>query len=458
MNFPVWLPAVISVCASACSSTGMSSPAEPIGFTFNTTEGSFASFGWSGAVHDVTGPSDTPFEVKTAECDNELCRFEGPVDSRAKVDRRRCLFRMSKTCATDGDCPLDHGNATPCVYVYDTPIATPLPGADNNIGACGWSYIPLTTADGKPTITGTLNLTTGALDLESFTVLLPLNASGAGTFAGVCAECVGDRMANDGVKDGTCRLATHLGAAPDPSKGPFPIADHSIDLGMPCDVNRTGTIGGYNGSYSMDCSPTVVSGLGSPLQFGGSFSSSGVQLSLSADSPDCTAPGFTDKKCFCGMCTDGKTPCMSKADCGAGGSCVGASLPTAQTSADNVPVAGNLCDRGICNWDEQQGIGMCLAPILAPPGMPPPMVGCYPAPVTGSKGADGKDLKITAPGLGQRDPRVSTLYHANTAGARCIAAGSAHEAVPLNRQLGLPGLLFQKRNFQISVKYPENQK
>ncbi|HEX3476059.1 MAG TPA: hypothetical protein VHT91_13635 [Kofleriaceae bacterium] len=457
MKSPSWLSLAIWACAaSGCSSTMPGSP-QPIGFTFNTTEGSFASFGWSGAVHDVAAPPDTPFEVKTTECDNDVCRFAGPVASSAKVDRRRCLFRMSKTCTADGDCPLDHGNPTQCVYVYDTPIATPLPGADNNIGACAWSYIPLVTPDGQPTITGTLNLATGALKLESFTVLLPLNASGMGTFAGVCAECVGDTMANDGVKGGTCRLATQLGAAPGP-QGPFPIADHSIDIGMPCDVNRTGTIGGYGGSYSMDCSPTVISGLGPPLQFGGSFSSSGVQVSLSADSPDCTAPGFSGKKCFCGMCADGKTACLSNAECGTGGSCVGASLPTMPTSMDNVPVAGNLCDGGACNWDEQDGTGTCPASVLAPPGMPAPTVGCYPSPTKGSKGADGKDVTITAPGLGQPDPRIPTLYHANTAGARCIAAGSAHESVPVNRQLGLPGLLFQKRNFLIDVKYAEDQK
>ncbi len=451
MNSLAWLSVVVWACASGCGSTSTPST-QPIGFTFNTAEGTFASFGWSGAVHDVTAPPETPFDVKTTECDNDVCRFAGPVDTGAKVNRRRCKSRMSQTCTTDNDCPMDD-DLPRCVYIYDTPLATPLPSGNNNIGACGWTYIPFTNPDGTPTITGTLNLSTGALNLESFTVLLPLNATGPGTFAGVCAECVGDKMANDGVKDGHCQVATQLGPSPD-SEGRIPIADPDVvDRGMPCDVNRTGTLGNYGGSYSMDCSPTVVSGLGPPLQFGGSFSSSGVQVSLSAASPDCTAPGFTDKKCFCGMCTDGQTACMSKADCGAGQSCIGASRPTALTSTDNVPAASNLCDKGICNWNAQEGTGKC-----SPPGMPDVTIGCYPAPASGSKGADGTDLTISGAGLGVPDPQVPTLYHANTAGASCIAAGSTPQSVPVARQLGLPGLLFQKRNFQISVKYAEDQK
>lgn len=53
-------------------------------------------------------------------------------------------------------------------------------------------------------------------------------------------------------------------------------------------LNRTGTIGGCDGNYSMDCSPTMIFSGRPPLQFGGSFTSSGLQVSLSDQSPDCT--------------------------------------------------------------------------------------------------------------------------------------------------------------------------
>jgi hypothetical protein len=427
-------------------------PGDPIGFTFESTAGSVASFGWTGAVHDVVEPPGTPFGVKTTECRAGVCRFEGPTDPGGKVNRQRCLFRMSKTCNADTDCPLDGAKPTPCVYIYDTPIATPLRGSTNKLGACAWSYIPIAAAGQPPTIAGTLNLASGTLNLENLTVLLPLNSNPDGTFRGACAECIGDTKPNDGVREGTCKLATHRGdlaAAADP--------DMSPDLGMPCDINRTGTIGGYDGNYSMDCSPTVIASPRPPLQFGGSFTSSGFQISLSDRSPDCTAPG---QKCFCGMCPDNKTACMSKEDCG-GLSCTSPpeaicqpnplpgdpsydpKLGVNQCKADPTKFAvfSNDCFDGICKWDEDKGVGSCKS------RWPDQhVVGCYPS---------GPNASIVAPGYAQRDDHVGTIYQANTAGASCIPAGPS---VQLNSQLGLPGLLFQKRNFQIIPAYEEDKK
>jgi hypothetical protein len=434
MKFLAWFSVIAWSCVvSSCTGTEKMVSTDPIGFTFKTAEGSFADFGSSGVVHNVTGPVDTPFEVKTTRCEDEVCRFEGPADSGSRVNRRRCLFRMSKTCTKDSECPLDKGNPTPCVYVHDAPIATPLVGTDNKIGACGWTYIPLATEDGKPTITGTLNLATGYLNLENFTVLLPLNATGMGRFAGACGECAGDTSPNDGVKDGICMLATHLGKQPGPND-PRPVADPTPDLGMPCDVHRSGVIGGYDGNYSMDCSPTVTSGVGSPLRFGGSFTSSGIQVSITPQSPDCTDPSFAGQKCFCGMCSDG-TACMSNADCHTG-TCIAASIPADPTNPMNVPGAANLCVNEQCNWDDDADVGTCVSKAGG-------MVGCYP------------DTQITVQGRAELDRHVNTVYYADTAGARCIPAG---QSAPLNRQLGLPGLLLQKRNFQITPIHAEGQK
>jgi hypothetical protein len=449
---------IVWTCAASGCSSGVDSNApsgEPIGFTFESTAGSFASFGWTGAVHDVIESAGTPFGVKTTECSDGVCRFEGPTDPKSKVNRRRCLFRMSTTCTADSDCPLDGRNPTPCVYIYDTPIATPLLGRDNKLGACAWSYIPIAAAGKSPTITGTLNLASGALNLENLSILLPLNSTAMSTFRGACAECVGDPMPNDGVPQGTCRLATHRGplatsAEPDPSP----------DLGMPCDINRTGTIAGYEGNYSMDCSPTVIASVTPPLQFGGSFTSSGFQVSLTDDSPACTTPG---QKCFCGMCPDNLTACMSNADCGGQqcaapleADCQPNPLPTDigydsklqvnqckkyPTDPTKFAVASNYCASGQCNWDTEKGVGTCTSKL--PDAR---VVGCYPS---------DSHASIIAPGRAERDDHVGTIYSAHTANARCIPAG---KSASLNSQLGLPGLLFQKRNFQIIPEYEEDSK
>src|ERR1043165_260668 len=307
------------VAVSASSACGMSSDAEPsatprgdpTGFTFETAEGGFADFGWSGSLHQVKGAIGTRFGVKTTQCDDSgVCRFEGPADPASGVKRRRCLFHTSKLCDTDADCG---ETDQPCVYIYDAPIATPLVGADTKVGACRWSYIPLPLPDGQPSITGTLNLNTGALNLENLTVLLPLNGrrpeTGPSGFGGVCPECIGDISPNEGKKDGRCKLSTHV-------EDTIGRADPGLDTDQPCDVHRYGTLSKYEGSYSMDCAVALQRGLGQPTQFGGSFSSEGFKAMLTEESPDCTTPRFAGQKCFCAMCPDGLTPCMSSADCG----------------------------------------------------------------------------------------------------------------------------------------------
>lgn len=466
MNLLTWFSALAWVCVtSGCtSSTNVADPepVQPTGFTFESTAGSFASFGWTGTLHDVEEPLDTPFGVKTTECTggaDGVCRFEGPTHPRGNVNRRRCLFRMSKTCNTDGDCPLDGGTPTPCVYIYDTPIATPLPANNGKIGACAWSYIPIATSGQSPTITGTLNLASGDLNLENLKILLLLNSNLTG-FYGACAECVGDPTPNDGVKGGTCKMTTHLGM----TNG---IADDGPDIGMSCDTNRYGTFPGFQGSYSMDCSPTMISG-GTPTEFGGSFTSLGFQVSITNQSPALSDPSFMGEAGFCGMCPaggpDGGKVCASNADCG-GKTCgqlppdcnpnpfplddqlklspgFDPRFPVGQCRGyPNDPtkfaVSANSCVNKQCTWKGGTGLGTCTSKLNGKP------VGCYPSPPD----------SIIAPGMARVDHHLGTIYYANTANARCIAAGSAQ----VNGQLGLPGLLFQKRNFKIIPEYAENQ-
>jgi hypothetical protein len=448
VKYSLCFVAITSWIAIGCDTGAASGEVDPIGFTFESAEGSLASFGWTGNVHAVIQPAGTPFGVKVTECRDGICRFEGPVDPRGDVQRRRCLLHMSQVCESDGDCT-SGGTPSPCVYIYDTPIATPLIGR-TGVGACAWSYIPIAAADQPPTIVGTLNLLSGALHLERLTVLLPLNAGDEeGTFLGACAECDGDTTPNDGIRGGTCKRAEHLGS---PVGSLSVLTDDGPDIGKPCDRNRRGTINGYDGDYSMDCAPTVRPTGGQPLLLGGSFTSSGIQLPLGDDSPTCTTGG----KCFCGMCPDNKTACASKADCGG----LACTTPT-QVACDPNPPAGdpnhsanfrdfqcrrdpakfavvnNACPSGMCDWDADKGAGTCTDN---------EDVKCYPS---------GANANIAIPGRAVRDDHVGVIFQADTSSARCIPAGNS---VATNIQLGLPGLLFQKRNFNIIPYSAEDTK
>src|SRR5689334_24825595 len=105
------IKSVISLLATPCclACTASAPPPPPsravTGFTFETRDGGFSSFGWTGTLHHVTGAAGAQFGVKVTECsDDGVCRFEGPNDPLGVIDRRRCLFRISQTCTTDADC------------------------------------------------------------------------------------------------------------------------------------------------------------------------------------------------------------------------------------------------------------------------------------------------------------------------------------------------------------------
>jgi hypothetical protein len=425
-----WFCACACACAwvaIGCGATGSTESTDPIGFKFESAAGSFASFGWTGAFHNIVEPLGTPFGVDVTQCGGGVCRFEGPTEPGGPVNRRRCLYHMSKTCSADTDCPLDNGNATPCVYIYDAPLTTPL-ATGNKIGACAWSYIPIAAAGHPPSIAGTLNLASGALSFEALTILLQFNGDGVGAFRGACAECVGDRTFNDGVKEGHCVLATKVGnpatALPPDMSPDVETSDHPATA---CDVNRSGEFEGYGGNYSMDCSPTVSS-KAQPLPFGGPSNSLGLELKVSDASPTTTLPVGGEKKTFCGVCTDTKAPCMSGDEC-ANKTCSNASLS----------VASDSC-AGSCTWNDLTGTGGCMTNTI-----PSRLVGCYPS---------GTTAKISVLGHEERIDHIGTTFLANTGSARCLPPTVSPET---NALVGLPGLLFQKRNYQITPQYTENK-
>jgi len=235
MRYAIWI-IVAAAIGLACGHSAQDNAAPdaapdagpkgpPIGFTFEASgAGSFVSFGWAGNVHGVKVPDGTPFGVTTRDvaspdvinCQGSdgPCKFTGPIQpTTAKVERRRCLNRMSKVCEKDEDCP----SQDKCVFIYDPPAGTPLVGAGGKLGACGWSYIPFKAEDDSPAILGSLDQTSGEVTLQSLPINLALNGNG-GSYRGSCAVCVGDVTPNDGVKQGKCMALTDTTAPPtDPS-------------------------------------------------------------------------------------------------------------------------------------------------------------------------------------------------------------------------------------------------
>ena len=463
---------VLALFGSACGNDpgggpdpSPDAPAEPklIGFTFEAIEArSFASFGWSGLIHNVRVPERTPFGVTVTNCESAdgICSFVGPTDPHGnnKVNRKRCLNRMRNTCNTDADCGAPPANR--CVYIYDPPASNPLTGLGGKVGACGWSYIPIAAATATQTIVGNLDLASGDLNLTNLTIVLPQNGVG-GTYRGACAECVGDPVQNDGKAEGVCMSARH-GEQADPSP----------DIGMPCDIHRNGSIPGFEGDTSMDCSPTVMATDGPGSAFGGVFTSSGYQLSINDSSPDCSDAAFPGdpkfpgtKKCFCGMCSDLSRACTSSNDCPTGTTCGSApatcnpnpprfndlgvqnvdwdptfAMDQCRTTGMTMLSAtrGNSCRGGQCNWNPDTGTGTCTSLINNA------TVGCYPS---------GVGASIVSLG-GSR--KQGSVYIADTANARCtrLQVGTPG-AAQVNGQLGLPGLTFQRRAFRIIPEYAQ---
>lgn len=455
MNYLVWFPVLIWA-AAACSSDNNPDPNGndkiPTTLTFETADGTMQSIGWTGQFHGIKGAPLTSFGVKvTNNCAGGVCNFVGPVAPDPLVDptqHQRCLYQTSKTCTADSDCPGPGPGGNPnapaqCVYLYDPPISTPIPGVGASsggklvIGACALTYIPLKGPGGAPSITGTLNLRSGALNIDQLTVLLVINSIGDGTNKGVCPVCVGDTSPSDGKKEGTCMLSPVPGDPTTFRQDPGHTGDTK------CDVNRYGDLPGYNYGYSMDCSPTF-NGVLPQVPFSGNFNSSGFKISITDQSPKCgdSTFGMGNANCFCGMCSNSNAACASDQECN-GGTCIASSVPGAGSAATNIQAAGNACDNGgVCNWDPVKGIGSCTSSKFG--GM---TVNCFPAASTGSKDAAGNPVSITAPGSAMVKDGV---YYADTASARCTAAGPTAAS---NGQVGLPGLTFQKRNFRIIPSY-----
>lgn len=174
----------------------------------------------------------------------------------------------------------------------------------------------------------------GTVDIESgaFAPTIPVRTNvffGSGERRG-CPRCIGDPIANDGIRAGTC--------------------DAGPRHDMECDANATSVFTDF-GSTSFDCPPA------SALQFAGfdlrsiATSTGTLARTLGPASPRCPASGGIP--CFCGQCDNiDAQPCFTNADCPASGGNPGICGGTRCIGGANsgAPCAtSSECPAGVCN-------------------------------------------------------------------------------------------------------------
>jgi len=242
--------------------------------------------GWTGSCHDETFGGDLTLSVSgcggSAHPGCGVCQLAGPLTNRAgtPVNNRRCTGDTSLQCTSDGECA-DNGT---CAFF----LGAPLP-----LSVGGLSYC---TTQAVGPVTGTTNLSDGS---SAFSLGVTMEWFRGRLAEMPCPRCVGDSTPNDGVKGGTCLEGAHNGEA--------------------CDVH---VMSPTFGASSFDCPPHPFS-----RWAGAAFLlnlSTGEQTrQVSAESPNCSAPGFTTLKCFSDTCNNAAaTPCFSNADCVAVGASV----------------------------------------------------------------------------------------------------------------------------------------
>lgn len=251
--------------------------------TFDPTPGeSTADSGWTGIGHDrpIFGnilrlavdcaPDDAPCGT---------CAVTGLLPD-AQGMFQRCLNDTSIPCTT-GTEVVDCGAVDQCAVFLTVPQEVPAGG----VTAC---YTHQLTDE-----------PTGTVDVESGALSVALSYRSRlyqwSTSSGACPNCVGDPVANDGIRGGTCSSGPRTGLGCD-GHGPSPAPWDEL------------------GVSSFDCplEPlTIIS-----IQDHGprTFATGTQSLTLSAASPNCTgAPGLA---CFCNTCNSGDdAPCTSNADC-----------------------------------------------------------------------------------------------------------------------------------------------
>jgi len=292
--------------------------------------------GFTGIGHDEDLPSQSLVTLTIANCAGTQmpncgqCDVSGPIPNTRLSNNQRCRGDSSRECTSTPECNVGPCSGGHCTGDSSVACATDL---DCDFGVCGFYFgnpLPLS-AGAVPVcvfnmlttpITGTINLDTG----ESASVFdLDTRVFGGLDVARPCATCEGDDVPADGVRNGTCDGGLHDGDA--------------------CDVAGDGDPFGL---VSFDC-PSLPGGLWGEIDIRMDPFTTGTDTrTLSAASPNCTAPGHTSRKCMCDTCATAEAEwCLTDADCPPGRTCGGKRCVTG-------PNDGNPC-----TFDSECAPGLC---------------------------------------------------------------------------------------------------
>ncbi len=288
---------------------------------FEPTASGTLDAGWTGISHAlpifgttldlaISCPSETP------PCGT--CTIAGLMATRYP---ERCRNDSSRTCTVASEVA-DCGAPGTCTTFLSPPQSL-------GIGGLPLCY---TTEIGGP-VTGTVDVESGVFrpDVAVRTevrvgVFEPETVEG-GRIQG-CARCVGDAVANDGVRGGTC--------------------DDGPRIGLACDTNAISPYADFGGA-SFDCPTDTEIAVAVTLR---PLTAASVPQTLTLDAASLNCTGVS-ARCFCSTCNNaGGQPCASNADCppsgGAPGICNGRRCLSGPNHGAPCSVASE-CPSGFCN-------------------------------------------------------------------------------------------------------------
>jgi hypothetical protein len=327
--------------------------ASQIVFAGTTTKGVLDT-GWTGQGHNATVVSEGTVTVAVDTCTGDgsapscgVCSYHGPVPnlplgspSTPNLWPQRCSNNTSTKCVNDSAC----GVGNTCKFYF---------GSYLPLVAGGVSTCVENTFTGA--LTGTTDYATGDSTGTAHVV--------SRVFSGLalthpCPRCIGDPVANDGVKGGTC--------------------DNGPNVTKTCDASGASPNASL-GVTSLDCPPIDPGGVIANLPIDLSNTTGNKTKTLSAaTSPPCTDGTFVGGLCQCDTCNNtAATPCGSNADCVAVGATVCGGLRCtggtnngvacannsecpgggAACSVPGAATAGNQCDGGIGDCGDNPQVG-----------------------------------------------------------------------------------------------------
>jgi len=318
-------------CTCACPNT--------IEFT-GTSTGGVLDTGWTGIAHDSTVISDGTVTVDVTSCAGSsrpcgICSFAGPIANAGAADYtagtgtqindHRCTGNTRTTCATTADCSVAGGT---CEFYF----GTLLPLSAGGVSTCVENRF-------NGTFSGTANIETGTS--QSSPHLTSRVFSGA-TNPHPCPRCLGDAVANDGVRGGTCDIGT--------------------DAGQPCDINGLSPNENF-GDTSLDCRPSTSVIAALPIDLTNTTGT--ATKTLTTANPFCRATGHTTSKCQCDTCDNSAaTPCSTNADCRqtcAGGTNANTACTTASQCPGGACRGGTTCGGKRCQLGTNAGASCAVA-------------------------------------------------------------------------------------------------